>query len=116
MCGTKALQRIVRYESLERLALPSHAFIRDAVRFEICRVERQQIPAPFGLQVGDVRPQPIERIEPLAAMLERETCRLPLVPILEAKKPSRGKQRQKHRDPQDQASAPMCCCTMVSKA
>src|ERR1700720_4465873 len=105
MCGTKALQWVVRYESLERLALPSHALIGDAVRFEICRVERQQIPAPFGLQVGDVRVQPIERIEHLAAMLERETCRLPLVPILEAKKPSRGKQHQKHRAPRDQRTS-----------
>ena len=89
--GTKALQWIVRDQSLERLTLPSHAFVRDAVSLEICRVEGQQIPAPFGLQVGDVRPQPIERIEHLAAMLERETCRLPLVPILEAKKPGRGR-------------------------
>ena len=56
MCRTKALQWIVRYERLERLTLPSHTFIRDAVRLEICRVERQQIPAPFRFQVGDVRP------------------------------------------------------------
>src|ERR1700722_7329043 len=105
MCRTKALQWIVRYQSLERLTLPSHAFIRDAVRLEICRVERQQIPAPFGLQVGDVRLHPTERIENLAAMLKRETCRLPLVPMLEAKKRSRGEQRQKHREPQDQRTS-----------
>src|SRR3979409_1043938 len=105
MCGTKALQWIVRYESLERLTLPSPPFIRDAVRLEICLVERQQIPAPFRFQVGDVRPQPIERIKHLAAMLERETCRLPLVPMLEAKKPTRGKQRQKHQHPQDQRTS-----------
>ena len=102
MSGTKALQRIVRYQSLERLSLPSHTFIRDAVGFEICRVEGHQIPPPFGLQVGDDRPQPIKCFEHLAAMFDRMISRLLLLPELEAEKHGRGKQRQKHRDRQDQ--------------
>ena len=105
MCGTKALQWIVRYENLERLTVPSHAFVRDGVGLEIRGVEGQQISAPFGLQVGDVRPQPLERIEHLAAMLHRDICRVPLVPVAEAEKPGRGQQRQKHRDPEDQRTS-----------
>lgn len=101
MCGTKALQWIVRNESLERLDLRSHAFFRYAVGIEMSWVERQQIVAPFGLQVGDGRPHPLERLDDLAAMLDRVTCCLPLVPIPDAQKPGRGKQRQKRRDPQD---------------
>ncbi len=105
MFGAKTLQWVARDQSLERLSLPSHAFVRDAVGLEICRVEGQQISAPFGLQVGDDRPQPIERVEHLAAMLEREICRLSLVPILEAEKPGRAKQHQKHRDRQEQRTS-----------
>ena len=41
MCGAKALQWIVGHESLKRLALPSHAFVRDAVGLEIGRVQGQ---------------------------------------------------------------------------
>src|SRR5438128_2666809 len=102
MFAAKALQWIIRYERLERLRLPSHTFVRDAVSLQVCRIEGQQIPAPFSLQVPDDRPQPIERIEHLAALRARVICRLPLVPILETEKPGCGKQRQKHRAPQDQ--------------
>src|SRR5258705_13685218 len=101
MSGAKALQWIVGYQSLERLSLPSHTFVRDAVGLEICRVEGQQIPAPFALEVGDDCPQPIKRIEHLPAMLEREICRLPLVPISEGENPGQGKQRQKRPNRQN---------------
>src|SRR5258707_13742872 len=105
MRGTKALQSIVRYESLERFTLPSHAFVRDAVRLQTCQVGGQQISALFGRNASDVRPQPIERIDHLAAMLDRLACRLPRVPIPEAEKPRRCKQRQKSRAPQDQRTS-----------
>ena len=43
--------------------------------------------------------------EHLAALREQVICRLPLLQILEAEKPGRGKQRQKHRDRQDQRTS-----------
>jgi hypothetical protein len=57
---------------------------------------------PFSLQVGDDRPQPIKRIDHLAAVIEREIDRLPVAPILEAEKPGRDGQRQKRRNHRDQ--------------
>jgi len=38
-------------------------------------------------------------------MLEQVICRLPLLPILEAEKPGRGKQRKKHGDRQGQRAS-----------
>ena len=90
MSGTMVLQWIARDQSLERLRVPPHAFVGDAVGLEIGGVERQQIAAPFGLHVGDDRFQPIQRLEHLAAALVRKICRLSLLPISEAEKPGRG--------------------------
>src|SRR5258708_38270363 len=105
MSGGKALQWITRDQSMERFSLPSCAFVGDAVSLEISGVEGQQIPVPFGLQVGDDRPQPIKRIDHLAAMLEREIYSLPVAQILEAENPGRGGQRQKPRSRQDQRTS-----------
>src|SRR5262245_21922201 len=105
MSGAKALQRIVRDQSAERLGLPSYAFVRDAVSLEISGIEGQQIAMPFGLQVGDDSPQLIKRFDDLAAMLEREIDRLPVTPILEAENSGRGGQRQKPRSRQDQRTS-----------
>jgi hypothetical protein len=55
---------------------------------------------PFALQVGDDCPQPIKRIDHLAAMLEREIYSLTVAQILEADNPGRGGQRQKPRSRQ----------------
>ena len=89
MSGTMVLQWIARDQSLERLRVPPHAFVGDAVGLEIGGVESQQIAAPLGLHVGDDRFQPIQRLEHLAAALVREICRLSLLPISEAEKPGR---------------------------
>lgn len=105
MCGTKALQRIVRNETLQRLTLPTCAFVRDAVRLEIGRVEGKQIAAPFGLQVGDGRPQPIEHIDHLPTVPDPKICRLPIVPISEPEIRARSKQHQEQRDRQDQRAS-----------
>ena len=90
MSGAKTLQRIALDQSLERLSLPSHAFVRDAVSLEIGWVEGQQIPVPFSLQIDDDRPKPIKRVDHLAAVLEREIDRLAVTPVLETEKSSRG--------------------------
>ena len=89
MSGTMALQWIVRYQRLERLRVPSYAFVGDAIGLEILRIESQQIPAPLGFHVVDDRPEPIQRLEHLTATLLRKRCRLSLLPISEAEKPGR---------------------------
>src|SRR5215475_3454822 len=101
MSGAKTLQRIVRDQSLKRLGFPPYAFVRDAVSLEIGRVEGQQISVPFSLQIDDDCPKPIERVDDLAAVFEREIDRLAVTPILETEKAGHGGQRQKrcnHRD------------------
>jgi hypothetical protein len=45
---------------------------------------------PFGLQIDDDRPKPIERVDHLAAVLEREIDRLAVTPVLETEKPGHG--------------------------
>src|SRR6516162_1452026 len=105
MFGAKALQRIVRDQGLERLSFPAHAFVRDPVSLEISWVEGQKIAVPFRLQVGDDRPQPIKRIDHLAAVLEREIYSLPVAQIVEAENPDRGGQGQKPRSCQDQRTS-----------
>jgi hypothetical protein len=90
MSGTMVLQWIARDQSLQRLRVPPHAFVGDAVGLEIGGIERQQIAAPLRLHVGDDRFQPIQRLEHLAAALVRKICRLALLPVSEAEKPGRG--------------------------
>ena len=97
VCGTKTLQRVAGQQGLQALGLSSHVLVGNAVGLEIGRVESEQIPAPLSVQVDDDRAQPVERLEHLPGMLDREIYRLPVLPIAEAEKPAGGEQRQKHR-------------------
>src|SRR4030095_4113832 len=105
MSGAKALQWIVRHQRLKLLGLASYVVVGDAVGLEIGRVEGEQIPPPFGFHVGNDRPQPVERIQHLAAVLERKIYRSPLVPVLKAEQTGRDKQRQKYRDHDNQRTS-----------
>lgn len=60
MFGAKALQRILQDQVFESLGFLSYAIVRDTIGLEIDRIEREQIAAPFRVQVSDNRAQPID--------------------------------------------------------